>query len=663
MTTDDPRGVRAETASDAASEETGGSAAEAATSALRPDGGSDLFIREVFARYLTASLVGLVGSSLGIVGSSALAGFILGAELLPVLSLALPFYYLFATIGAMLGVGGAQICARLIGWQRHEECQRAFSIVYVLAVALGLVFSGVLLPFIDPLLTVMGAPFELLEPARAYLGILCVGGVFIIGIYPAFNMLRLDGQTTGAALLFAGMGVLTLGLDLLFLAGLGWGIESVALALCLSYAAVSVAGVLLLMRRSLNFRFVSPLGGGPHALGNALGLVRSILSTGSPNALEDICIVVRTAVINNVAAVAFGTLALGAYIIIDSVTMVALVFAAGTSGAAMAFLSVFFAERDSRNAIQILRLVFIWGMPAILALTVLLEFLAPEVAGMFGAHTAEEFAVFSLAIRVFAAGLPFLFFNYVSIMVYQSQGRMMASNGIVLLRELAGPLAFMGVLVAPLGMVGIWAAFPLAELVTTLLILFYSLVCRGRNGQLSSVFLLDRQTERDGEGISLTVKNDAEAIVAAVLSVEAFCEDKGLSLRLSTGIQLALEEMLVAIGTNSLGGASSRTTNVRVLVLGDEVIVRIRNGGLRFNPIEYAERLSGMVLETKLTLDYPAGETVSILRHDTHANSEALPEVDVPLELTGIMMILKMAEVVDYRSTFGVNNLMMILRG
>jgi Na+-driven multidrug efflux pump len=641
-----------------------------------------------------------------------LAGFILGARVLPVLSLALPFYYLFATAGAMIGVGGAQVCAHLIGWQRNAECQRAFSLVYVLAVLFGVLLAVVLILLIDPTLALMGAAPDLLGPARDYLTVLCCGGVFIIGIYPAFNLLRLDGQTTKAALLFVVMGLLTITLDLLFLVGFGWGIASVAIAICLSYGFVSVTGALLLIRRSLNFRFVSPVGGvvsggkvaevsdvageapvasvgdkedieadggrGGVASGgvsDALRLVRDILTTGSPNALENLCIVARTAVINNVAGVAFGAVALGAYVVIDSATTAALVFIAGISGAAMAFLGVFFAEKDSHNTVQVLRLSFIWGIPTILAFTLLLELFAPDIALTFGARTGEELAVFSVAIRVFAAGLPFLLFNYVMITVYQSQRRMGASNAIVLVRELAAPLILMGLLTVPLGMAGIWAAFPAAELLTTAMVLLYGLMCRRNNRQLSPVFLVDRQAERDGKSVSLTVRNDPASIMAAVASIEEFCERRGLGARLAMGIQLSLEEMMVAISEHSFAGHSGRTMNVRVLVLGDEVIIRIRNGGARFNPVHYAKDRIGTFMQSGA-----ADEGVAAVAVSAPGANTGVPGADVSsavagmdkgatsaseavLEVTGIMMVLKMAEVVDYRSTFGTNNLMMILRG
>ncbi|MDR2108285.1 MAG: ATP-binding protein, partial [Coriobacteriales bacterium] len=415
--------------------------------------------------------------------------------------------------------------------------------------------------------------------------------------------------------------------DLLFLGVLGWGIDSVALAMCIAYGLSALIGALLLMRRSLNFRFLPPW----RLRGQRVRtLLRSIITTGSPNALENVCIVVRTAVINNVAAAVFGAVALGVYIIIDDITMVTLVFAAGTSGAAMAFLGVFTAERDSRNTAKILRLSFVWGLPAILALAIVLELFAPEVAAFFGVAAGVDAAVFSTAIRVFATGLPFFFFNYLMITVYQSQRRMGASNAIVFAREL-GPLLLLALLCGPLGMMGIWVAFPATEVLTTLAILLYGQAKRHRDRYLAPVFLVDRKTELEGESVSLLVRNSPQEIVSAVESVAQFCERRQLGTRMSMAIQLALEEMLSAICEHGLAGMPKATMNVRVLALGREVIVRIRNGGARFNPIEYAER------------------------------GERAP-TELSLAMTGVMMILKLAETVDYRSTFGVNNLMITIR-
>jgi Na+-driven multidrug efflux pump/anti-sigma regulatory factor (Ser/Thr protein kinase) len=612
----------------------------------------DLFIRSVFARYLGASTIALVGSSLGIVGSSAIVGSVLGADLLSVLSLALPFYYLFAAVGSGIGIGGAQVCARLIGWQRHEDCQRAFSLVYLLAVVLGLVLSVALLLLLDPLLELVDVSAGLTAETHGYLRTLCAGGTFIIGIYPAFNLLRLDGQTTGAALLFILMGVLYLLLDFLFLVGFGWGIDAVALAMCIAYGLSALIGALLLMHRSLNFRFVLPW----RLRGERVrALLHSIVTTGSPNALENISIVVRTATINSFAAAAFGAVALDAYALVDDVTTTALVLIAGTSGAAMAFLGVFIAERDSRNTAKILRLSFIWGLPSMIVLTLALEIFAPEVVVLFGADVGVETTVFSTAVRVFALGLPFFFFNYLMITVYQSQRRVAASNAIVLAREL-GPLLMLVLLSGTLGMTDIWVAFPATEILTMLGVLLYSHIQRRRNRCLMPVFLVDQKIELEGESISLLVRNNPRDIVCAVESVAQFCKQRQLGGRTSMVTQLALEEMLSVIGEHALAGAPKGMMNVRVLTLGSEVIVRIRNGGVRFNPIQYVERSMRELAEV------PEGRADASERVPMESMGTPAKPIDVPLGLMGAIMILKLAEVVDYRPTFGVNNLMIIIR-
>jgi Na+-driven multidrug efflux pump/anti-sigma regulatory factor (Ser/Thr protein kinase) len=705
--------------------------------------GDDLFTRTIYAKYLAASIAAIAGSTLGQVATLTIAGGILGSQALSVISLSLPFYYLFTIVGAILGVGGAQVCAHLIGWQRYEDCRRAFSLVYVCVVLFGVALSLLLLPLITPLLRLIGTSAELIDASRNYLTVLCLGGTFIIGIYPAFNMLRLDGQSVMTALLFVFMGLLHIAFGLLFLLGFGAGVEGLALAMCIAYALTSLIGAWALMRKSLNFRF-TPLWrreaavldeaaagaegeaagagrgaaeGGVEAGARASGKVASeaearspgdapafslrallgmVIRIGSPSALTNGCGAVRSAFINGFAIVGFGAVALASYAVVNGVLQTILIFVAGVSGSAMPFLAVFFAEKDPASTRKILRLSFLWGIPTVILLLVILEFFAPMIAVLFGARTDEETAAFSLAIRLFALGAPLLLLNYVLITLYQAQGSMFISNAMVFTHELAGPLLLMLLLMAPLGVVGIWIAFPIAELLTTLEALAYSAFRRSRNAYLSRLFLTDRQIESEGRSVSFVARNSPVSIMGVVESVTGFCAHNHLSSRLTMSIQLALEEMLVSIGANSLKNDPNGTMSVRVLLLNDEVVVRIRNGGLRFNPLEYAERLSGRPLgrgsspaaglereaerEAGAGLSGAsgagagasgagggAGEAAGAgagagAAAGTATFSTASGVVSAAAsDVTGILMVLAMATTVDYRSTFGANNLMIVL--
>lgn len=109
-------------------------------------------------------------------------------------------------------------------------------------------------------------------------------------------------------------------------------------------------------------------------------------------------------------------------------------------------------------------------------------------------------------------------------------------------------------------------------------------------------------------------------------------------------IYLSLEEMLVSIKENCFPEDETQTISIRILLTPEkpDIILRIRSGGAPFNPIDYYER--------------HRTETVS---------TGELDELDGLLEglddSLGIAMIVAAAPVVDYKTTFGVNNLTILL--
>ena len=113
-------------------------------------------------------------------------------------------------------------------------------------------------------------------------------------------------------------------------------------------------------------------------------------------------------------------------------------------------------------------------------------------------------------------------------------------------------------------------------------------------------------------------------------------------------ISLSLEEMLVSIKEHCFPEDEGQTFSIRILLTPGEtperpdIILRIRCAGAPFNPIDYYERH----------------------RAETLSNGE-LDELDGLLEglddSLGIAMIVAAAPVVDYKTTFGVNNLTIVI--
>jgi anti-sigma regulatory factor (Ser/Thr protein kinase) len=144
--------------------------------------------------------------------------------------------------------------------------------------------------------------------------------------------------------------------------------------------------------------------------------------------------------------------------------------------------------------------------------------------------------------------------------------------------------------------------------------------------------LLDNARIEHSRVIDFSVKNTLEAVNAASENISAFCRENRIPQKQTMYISLAIEEMVLMINEHSLRKDRILYTDLRVMIIQEGLIImRIRNSGKYFNPVEY-------YYENK----------------DKEAGFE---------KTLGIMMILKMAQQVEYRETFGVNNLIITIPG
>jgi anti-sigma regulatory factor (Ser/Thr protein kinase) len=290
-------------------------------------------------------------------------------------------------------------------------------------------------------------------------------------------------------------------------------------------------------------------------------------------------------------------------------------------------VGVFSAEKDSKSIRQLLAQVFKWGILFILVFAAGSWIFAPEVARFFGMASPETLALAVPAIRLFALSLVPAMINNILTCVYQGGNRTLMANALTVSR-----LFFWIVLAAPLlsgwmGVTGVWHSFWIAEVLSLLLIAGMSFFYYRGGKYLSLLFLVDREAELTGVYKSFSVKNSTEDIIQSSAGITEFCEQNKLGAKLTMAVSLAIEELLVVIRVQSLAGDDRATMNVRVLIEEDTVILRIRNSGKHFSPVDYVRN---------------AGE-----------EEEA--------EIMGIKMILALARTVDYRNTFGINNTTILL--
>ncbi|MCL1806980.1 MAG: MATE family efflux transporter [Oscillospiraceae bacterium] len=590
------------------------------------------FVKTLYRRCLFSSMLAILGSTLGQIVIAAVIGRVLGSGELSVIGVTLPVYYLYATAGALLGVGGTAVCARLMGQNRFGESRVAFTVVYLLMLAAAALLTAVMLIFSGRITTLLGVTpdMELYPKVKEYIKILSLGGVGIMSIYPAFNLLRLDGRNGATAVIFFVMSGVNILMSYYMVVVLDAGVLGAARATVLGAAAAGLLGAVLLFARSDNFHFALP--GKPQPGEDKVRVRRlalDIMVSGSPSAAENMCILLRTVILNWILVASLHDMtALAAFKVTDSINGVAQIFIAGAAGSLLPFIGVFSSEKDTKSIRQLLVLGFKWGGVTIVVFTAVCLIFTRQTAGLFG---MGEGAAFS-AIRVFSLSLPLAGLNNILVCLYQANRGTAAANILTLGRSLLWMVLAAFILTPRMGAAGVWHSFWIAELLGLALTLPVSAYYRRKSRYLSRLFLLDTEAEEKGTYKSFSVPNRAESITESAAGISEFCEANDLSPKQTMAISLAIEEMLVIIGSYCFPKEETeQPMNVRILIYEDMIILRIRNGGKAFNPIAHYERQSAAGGDLAMT------------------------------DMLGIKMILGLAETVDYRNTFGVNNITMIL--
>lgn len=203
------------------------------------------------------------------------------------------------------------------------------------------------------------------------------------------------------------------------------------------------------------------------------------------------------------------------------------------------------------------------------------------------------------------------------------------------------PVLSAELLAVPFGLSGVWLAFTAGELLSWLVVALALLLYLRRHRELRGPLLFERRY-KSGQFIAFSVNSSTEEIMDASQRISAFCEENALEAQRSMMISLALEEMLMSIQEHCFADDETQSINIRILIAPEEadgarpVILRIRCSGSAFNPIAYYEQRRAEALGSEDALD------------------GLLDGLDDSL---GIAMIVSSARDVDYKTTFGINNL------
>lgn len=191
-------------------------------------------ISKLLKQYAIPAIIAMTASSLYNMVDSIFIGHGVGAYAIAGLAITFPLMNLGAAFGSLVGVGASSLISMLLGERNYGMAQKVFGNVITLNLLIGLIYTIVVLLFLDPILIFFGGSEQTLPYAREYMVIILWGNM-ITHMYFGLNaILRAAGFPKRAMYATIFTVVLNTVLDPVFIYVFDMGISGAAIATVLS---------------------------------------------------------------------------------------------------------------------------------------------------------------------------------------------------------------------------------------------------------------------------------------------------------------------------------------------------------------------------------------------------------------------------------------------
>ena len=273
--------------------------------------------------YALPAIVGQLIASLYNIADRVILGQSVGPLAIAGLAITLPVMNIIHAFGSLVGAGSAARMSIVLGRKDIRWAEKILGNSILLTLFFGLLFVSGGYLFLNPILAAFGASPDTIAYARDYMRIVLPGMFLVTLTFNLTGMIRSSGYPTKSMWILAGGALLNIALDLLFILWLHLGIKGAAWATTASMAVSALFAVAhFIPPCPHSSRHQPSVALRSHAWQPQGYIVRNILAIGSSPFLMNVAASGVAVVINHQLLRYGGDLAVGAYGIINSASLV-----------------------------------------------------------------------------------------------------------------------------------------------------------------------------------------------------------------------------------------------------------------------------------------------------------------------------------------------------
>ena len=429
-------------------------------------------IGKLLMQYAIPAIIAMTASSLYNMVDSIFIGHGVGAMAISGLALTFPLMNLAAAFGSLVGVGAATLISVKLGQKDYDTAQRVLGNVFVLNLIIGISFTLVVLPFLDPILYFFGGSDETVKYAREFMQVILLGNV-VTHLYLGLNaVLRASGHPQKAMVATITTVLINVLLAPLFIFVFDWGIRGAATATVCAQLIALVWQLHLFCRKDELIRLKKGI------FRMKRKIVLDSLAIGMSPFLMNMASCFIVILINQGLKELGGDLAIGAFGIVNRIVFVFFMIVLGLNQGMQPIAGYNFGARQYDRVLRGLRLTII-GATCVTGAGFLMGELAPRLAVSAFTNDPELIRLAVEGMRIVFICFPIIGFQMVATNFFQSIG--MAGKAIFL--SLSRQLLYLmpGLIFLPHifdvptrwdGSWGVWCAMPLSDLMASAVAFF-----------------------------------------------------------------------------------------------------------------------------------------------------------------------------------------------
>lgn len=382
--------------------------------------------------------------------------------LIAAVSLAMPVFLIFMAVGTVFGVGGTSVISRAMGEGRPDYAKKVCSFCMWGCVAVGIVLMVLFLLFMDQILVLVGASPDTMGPAKTYLTIVTLGGVFVLISSCYSNVIRAEGQA-GKAMMGQLIGnLLNVILDPIMILLFDWGIAGAAIATVVGNLFGAVYYIIYILRGN------SVLSIHPKDFTIKNGVCSGVLAIGIPASLGSLLMSVSQIVVNSQMA-GYGDMAVAGMGVAMKVTMMTAMISLGLGQGVQPLLGYCVGAGAWERFKKIFRFSTLFAFALSVVLTLLCYLFTGPMVKMFLENDAAYNYGVQFARILLTTSFLFGVFNVLA-NALQAMGAATAALIVNLSRQGIIYIPAVFILQAFLGITGLAWAQPVADVLSTLLV-------------------------------------------------------------------------------------------------------------------------------------------------------------------------------------------------